>query len=78
MKTLIDGQIYVAPNGVTKLKIYPHGFIEPVGEISREDGDIIKDMSQMAVEILGRNATPYQIFEFMGWTKEHLNENPTP
>ena len=70
MNNLIDGIVYVAPNGNDKLKIYPHGFVKPVTEILESSGELIQEMAQLARLKLGDKATPCEIFEFMGWTKD--------
>jgi hypothetical protein len=65
---LVDGKVYIAPNGVTKVKIYPMGYIEPFeSEISEKAGELIQEMSAVAQEKLGPKASPTEIFEFMGW-----------
>lgn len=69
-KNLIDGKVYVAPNGINKVRVYPHGFIEPMGDISEETVELIKEMSLFAINKLGQKATPFQVFEFMGWKSE--------
>ena len=63
----IGPKTYVSPGGNTKVRIYHHGFIEPVTEITNEDGETIQAASDIAMKILGPKATPFQIFEFMGW-----------
>ena len=67
-------KVYVAPNGNTKLKIYPHGYIEHVGDIDDDMGEMIHEMSLIArdrlTEELGRKPTPFEVFEVMGWKKE--------
>lgn len=71
MSNLIDGKIYVAPNGNTKVKLYPHGFIQPVSEISQDTGDLIEEMSCLSQEVLIKEGNPRptlcQIYEKMGW-----------
>lgn len=72
MSNLVDGKIYIAPNGIHKLKIYPHGFIEKVSNIPEETMILIKEMSSLSLDMLLDGATPYEVFEQMGWTPEQL------
>lgn len=70
-RAVIGGKVYVAPNGVHKVEIFPHGYIQFPKDMPANVKDIIHDASLMAADAMGGNssATPYEVFEAMGWTE---------
>lgn len=70
--TVVNFRTYVAPNGVSKVKIFPHGYIEFPDDMKKRTKELIRDCSAIAVQRFGKNLTPYEIFEKMGWTEESL------
>ena len=70
MGKVIDGKVFVAPNGKTKVKVLPHGFVEPVGKISKKSWGLIEYCSILAIELPEAEGNAYKAFKLMGWTEE--------
>lgn len=68
--SLVDGKIYISPGGSHKIKIYPHGFVKRVSNIDDKTMELIEEMSSYSFAMLPEDATPYQVFEQMGWKPE--------
>lgn len=58
----------VAPNGVDKIKIHSDGYIQFIGESwNPEKEGRVKQLSQIAAGIFGKDATEEEVFMKMGW-----------
>lgn len=69
---VVGGTIMVAPNGVMRVRVFRHGYIEPIKDtLTPETWELIQKMSALASakykDEFGKHGTPKKIFEFMGW-----------
>lgn len=70
----LGGEIYAhSKKANIKVQIFPHGFVQFIGE-AEDAKKLLKEMQKVSFKKLaGKGATPYEIFEHMGWVEEQLD-----
>lgn len=61
MSNLVGGKVFIAPNGFDTVRVFPHGFVEP---IQVDDFELIQEMSNKAFTMAGNS---FDAFKLMGW-----------